>query len=94
VTVLQRLIAINSNPALYHREIGYSYWQLGNVDQAVSSLNKAISLSNEESVSHYYLGLIYVGKKDRDSAMRSYRELVRLKYASAQLLLDRINAIK
>ncbi len=94
ITSLQTLLAINDKPAHFHREIGFSYWQLGRTSEATASLDRAVQLNPDEGSSHYYLGLIYVNQKNREAAMRSYRELVRLNYVNAPTLLERINAMR
>ncbi len=92
--VLFRLIGTDASQAHYHQELGYSYWQLGRTAEAMTTLNRAISLNRDQAVAHYYLGQIYVAQENRTAAVNAHRELQRLNSQYAAPLLEKINAMR
>lgn len=67
-------------------ELGYSYYMTGNNADAMTNLNKAISLNPKNENSRYYKGLIYINQKDKINALKMVEELKLLNSKNAVLL--------
>jgi len=77
-----------------HRNIGRSLEQLGQLDGALNSLNKARNLDPSNPDILFDLGLVYDQKEDRDTAISMYRQALALnpayleaRYNLAELLM-------
>ena len=56
-------------------ELGYSYIQLKRFDDAAPILRQATSTYPNAELAHYYMGQVYIAKRNRNGANNEYREL-------------------
>lgn len=72
-------------------EIGYTYYKLGNNDQAVTSLKRALELNPKNENARYYLTLIYISQQNRTKAQEMVDSLKQLSSRYASELQERVN---
>ena len=72
-------------------ELGYSYIQLKRFDDAAPILRQATSTYPDAELAHYYMGQVFVAKRNRNAANNEYRELQRINSEYAGKLMDMIN---
>lgn len=72
-------------------EQGYSYYKLGNMDQATRSLYKALELNANNENARYYLTLIFISQKNKYKAQEMVDALKKVGSRYTQDLQDRVN---
>lgn len=72
-------------------ELGYAYYMTSRNDEAITNLNKAISLNPLNENSRYYLGLVYISKKDKTKAQQMVDELKKLSSKNTEKLQTKVN---
>ena len=63
-------------------ELGVLYKENDDIENAIKSLKKAISLDQKHSMAYFELGVIYEKQKDYDKAIENYTESLRIKQDS------------
>ncbi|MBL7741748.1 MAG: tetratricopeptide repeat protein [Chitinophagaceae bacterium] len=92
IPYLKKAIELNDKYTVAYTELGYAYYALKRYDEALAELDKSVR-SAETAVAHYYKGLCYIGKKQKEEAQKMYQRLVELKSPDAANLLNKINAM-
>lgn len=92
-------IEIKSNVFYANSLLGFIYFQNGNVDKSLSSLQKELLINpNGDYIHHIHtcIGIIYQKKKNLDKAIINYEEAIKINptYAHAYELLGSIHAEK
>lgn len=72
-------------------EQGYSYYKLGNMEQATRSLYKALELNANNENARYYLTLIFISQKNKYKAQEMVDALKKVGSRYTQDLQDRVN---
>jgi len=68
----------NPTDAAFH-ELGVSYKENNNFEDAIKSFKKAIQMNPKHRMSFFELGVIYEQQKDYDKAIMNYTESLRIK---------------
>ena len=92
VPYLNKAIEIDSKYVSAITELGYSDYALENYDDALVQFKKALAIDKTE-LSFYYAGLCYVGKKQKNDALKMYDELKVMKSDYADKLKKKIDAL-
>ncbi|MBI2846132.1 MAG: tetratricopeptide repeat protein [Chloroflexi bacterium] len=66
----QRLVEENPQDAQARFNLGSTYYVLGQYDAAARELEKAVTHDSDHLDSHYYLGLIYARRGEKEKARR------------------------
>jgi tetratricopeptide (TPR) repeat protein len=74
-------------------EIGYSYYKTGALADAITNLNKALTLNNSNENARYYLTLIYVDQKNKTKAQQMVDELKKLSSKYVAELQKKVDAM-
>jgi tetratricopeptide (TPR) repeat protein len=93
-TICEHVIALNPNHFDALLLLGSASCQLGQFDQAVDLLLKAVAINDELAVVHKNLGNAFEGLNRLDAAIASYDRAIRLSPAYAAAYNDRGNALK
>ena len=91
INYLKRAIENEKNYVAAFVELGYSYHKTGRSSEALTSLNKAISLSPKNENARYYATLVYISMNDKSNAQRMVDELKALSSRHAAGLQERVN---
>jgi len=87
VDLLRRAIAIHSDFALAHSELGVQYLKLGQLDDAVLTLRTAVKLAPESFAARLNLGIVCLEKKDFSEAEAQLQRASRLNDTSLTTLM-------
>ena len=93
IPYLKKAILINKDYLKANRELGYSYYALGEYSNAQALFNKTISLDKKDELSFYYSGLCYVEMKDKTAALKMYDSLQELQSTYADKLKTKIDSM-
>lgn len=74
-------------------ELGYSYFKVNRITEAIENLNKAISLNASNENSRYYLVLIYISQKNKVKAQQMVDELKALNSKHVSSLQPKVDAL-
>jgi tetratricopeptide (TPR) repeat protein len=74
VDYISRAISVHNNVSLYHCNLGASYRELGEIDQAVECFQNAIHLDPHFAGAHYNLGMALEASGQAEKAVACYRE--------------------
>lgn len=74
-------------------ELGYSYFKVSRITEAIDNLNKAISLNPRNENSRYYLALIYISQKNKIKAQQIVDELKALNSKHVSALQPKVDAL-
>lgn len=74
-------------------ELGYSYFKVNRITEAIDNLNKAISLNASNENSRYYLALIYISQKNKVKAQQIVNELKALNSKHVSTLQPKVDAL-
>ena len=92
--IYEHVITLNPNHFGALQLLGLTYCQLGQFDQAVDVLLKAIAINGQSAFAHKTLGNAFEGLGRLDSAVASYDQAIRLRPGYAAAYNDRGNALK
>jgi len=81
---IQRAAALDTNNALYQRNLCEVFRRLGKLGQAIRAGKAATRLAPEDADAHYNLALALSDARHPDDALMSYREAVSLNPAYAE----------
>lgn len=70
--------------------LAYSELNKGQIEEAIASFDKAISLDPQNAFSHYSLGLTYISLNENDLAIEQYNILKGLNKNLAEQLQNKI----
>lgn len=93
ISYLKKAISSEDTYTAAYVELGYSYYMTKRNDEAITNLNKAMSLNPANENSRYYLGLVYIDKKDKAKAQQMVDELKKLSSKNADKLQTKVNAM-
>jgi tetratricopeptide (TPR) repeat protein len=82
---------IRNQPMIYNN-MAISYGKLGNTDEEIATLKKALSLRPKYIIAHFNLGMAYLKKDRRDDAMKEYHVLMKIDEGAAASLKKEIDA--
>ena len=74
-------------------ELGYSYFKVNRITEAIDNLNKAISLNANNENSRYYLALIYINQKNKVKAQQMIDQLKTLNSKHVSTLQPKVDAL-
>jgi tetratricopeptide (TPR) repeat protein len=78
ISEFEQSIAANpANPAPYSN-LGYVYYDMGNLDKAFEYHRRAVDLDINAANSHYGLALVYRDRRDAAQAIRHWQEYLRI----------------
>jgi tetratricopeptide (TPR) repeat protein len=60
----------------FHNNLGYFYYQNGQLDESVREFQQAVALAPDDHIAHFNLGTAYLNNDEYEQALREY-ELVR-----------------
>ena len=92
-TYLKAAIASEDDYTAAYIDLGYSEYMLNNYAEALVQLNKALELNENSINALYYKGLVYIAKKDKQTATAVYERLNNVSPSSAQKLKERIDKL-
>ena len=75
---MKRAVALNSNSALAHQNLGVVYFEAGRFKEATESLKIAVSLDPTSAAAHSALGVVYLNRCEYKSAQRVLEKAVAL----------------
>jgi tetratricopeptide (TPR) repeat protein len=88
---LKAAIASEPTYTAAYIDLGYSEYMLNNYTEALVQLNKALDLNESSTNALYYKGLVYIAKKDKQTALTVYEKLYSVATATAEKLKERID---
>ena len=91
INYLKRAIENEKDYVAAFVELGYSCHKTGRNTEALTSLNKAISLSPKNENARYYACLVYISMSDKSNAQRMVDELKVLSSRHAAGLQEKVN---
>lgn len=91
INYLKRAIENEKDYVAAFVELGYSFYKTGRNTEALTSLNKAISLSPKSENARYYACLVYISQSDKSNAQRMVDELNALSSRHAAGLQEKVN---
>lgn len=94
IALFDRAIAGDGSVGRYYVNRGEVHRILGNLDQAVSDLERAVHLDPTNSVARYNLGLTYRTLGRLDDAIESYRRAVRIRHRYPKAHYNLGNALR
>lgn len=74
-------------------ELGYTQYALGNYTEALTSLNKALTLNNANENARYYACLVYIKQGNRAQAQKMVDELKSLGSRYAAMLQPKVDGM-
>lgn len=74
-------------------ELGYSYYKTALIAEAITNLNKALTLNNSNENARYYLTLIYIDQKNKTKAQQMVDELKKLSSKYVAELQKKVDAM-
>ena len=94
VEVLEKAIRLNPNNSSAYINLSSTLGYQNQQKKAIEVLKKALLIDPDNSAIHNNLGIDYLSIGDRTSALKEYEVLKNLDMASADRLLERIEASK
>jgi eukaryotic-like serine/threonine-protein kinase len=79
VRFLTAALALRSQSAVVHSNLGNALVKKGQLDEAVAAYRQAIRLQKDFAVAHFNLGVALRDKGQLDEAIAAYRQAIRLK---------------
>ena len=73
---------------------GWVYYQKGMYDDALNSLEKAVSLTPNDPTITEHLGDVYFKKKKYKKSLEMYQKAISLKHPDAEKLKKKIEEVK
>jgi protein O-GlcNAc transferase len=93
IAYLKKAIEKESTYTAAYVELGYSYYMTSLNSDAITNLNKAISLNPANENAHYYLALVYINKKDKAKAQEMVDALKKLSSKHVSTLQPKVDAL-
>jgi protein O-mannosyl-transferase len=83
--LLRHTLDITENNYLAHRNLGFTYYMKGQMDEALSQFQKAVLLEPDAAEAYDHLGITFFNKGQLDEAIRQFGKALRLNpdYADA-----------
>ena len=76
--LLWHTLAITENNYLAHRNLGFTYYMKGQMDEALSQFQKAVLLEPDAAEAYDHLGITFFNKGQLDEAIRQFGVALRL----------------
>jgi tetratricopeptide (TPR) repeat protein len=96
VTYIEKAIAMEPGNGIFHDSLGWAYFKLGKINEAIVELEKAAELTPDDSDVHEHLGEVYLAKGGEytQKAIAEWTKAIELKPSKTALKqkLDRLNA--
>lgn len=92
VPYLKKVIELDDKYVSAYTELGYSDYALKNYDDALFNFKKALAIEKTE-LSLYYTGLCYVGKKQKNEALKMVSDLKGMQSEYADKLQKKIDGL-
>lgn len=90
ITWLNQAVTIQPDFFEAYCLLGQAYLELGQVEQAINTLDCAIQLRPKDANPHLKLGLAYIALHDWNAALGQFHTLRRLDRVAAKQLFDKI----
>lgn len=68
----EKAVSLAPDSAEFHDTLGWSYYQAGKLEQAKSTLEKALAKGAASADVHYHLGMVWVGLKNDQGAKAAF----------------------
>ena len=90
----QEQVRQNPHDAGAHYHLGISYSEVGQYQNAIIHLKKAIQIKSDLAKAHHSLGFVYKKNGQYQEAIISYKEAIRIKPDNADVILAHINELE
>ncbi|MDT4956144.1 MAG: hypothetical protein QOJ02_4282 [Acidobacteriota bacterium] len=90
ITWLKQAVTIQPDFFEAYCLLGEAYMELGQVEEAIETLDRAIQLRPKDTNPHLKLGLAYIALHDWNAALGQFHTLRRLDQVMAKQLFDKI----
>jgi len=91
--MIQKAMKIKPNSGYIIDSLGWVYYQKGQYDDALNSLEKAFALIPHDPTIAEHLGDVYLIKKDYPKSIEMYKKALSLKHHQEDKIKDKIKEV-